>query len=69
MLESLNMSKIPDTYKMPFGTHKDEPIGGVPASYLIWLSEQKWIGKWDKVEAYINQNYELLTKEDEENES
>lgn len=41
------MSKrIPDDYKMPFGKHKGEEIGLVPASYLDWLSGQGWIERW-----------------------
>ena len=30
----------PDTYRMPFGKHKDEFLSDIPSDYLQWLSEQ-----------------------------
>lgn len=32
-----------DNDEMPFGKHKGESMGDVPASYLLWLSNQDYI--------------------------
>lgn len=52
-----------DEYRMPFGKHKGECIGEVPASYLLWLAEQDWIEKWGPVKKYIDKKYQQLEQE------
>lgn len=46
---------------MPFGQHKDEPMEKVPASYLLWLREEKCSHKG--VMSYIEENLAALAKE------
>lgn len=60
------MSKVSDDYLIPFGKHKGQKIGEVPASYLDWLSGQEWIGDWHEVDKYIRENREEIDKELEE---
>lgn len=44
---------LTDEDTMPFGKHKGELLSDVPASYLIWLSEQDWISDWPRLKNYI----------------
>ena len=54
-----------DSDLMPFGEHKDEKIGDVPADYLLWFAEQPWAMKYPRLLAYVNlgKNKEWLIKE------
>jgi protease II len=47
---------------MPFGTHKGTLMDDVPASYLAWLRDQDWIGKWPEVESYIKAHKASIDK-------
>lgn len=55
-----------DSYIMPFGKHKGQKLGDVPAGYLVWLSEQEDDGRYPKVREYIKKNLQHLVKESEE---
>ena len=57
------MTKTNDKYIMPFGKHKGEAIGDVPASYLLWFFEQVWSTKYRAVYGYIVENKKHLEKE------
>ena len=35
----MNYSPIDDSHPFPFGKHRGEPIGNMPAAYLIWAYE------------------------------
>ena len=61
-----NRPNILSGEKMPFGTHKGKFLDDVPATYLKWLSEQKWIRKWPTVRAYILRNMQTIDSEVEE---
>ena len=52
-----------DDTSMPWGAHKGVPLKDVPASYLLWLYEQKWIQDWPELHAYLKQHEELLLAE------
>ena len=59
-----------DTTPMPFGKHKGKELQEVPASYLLWLYEEKGFKKSERhqnLKAYIEDNMEVLEKEIEEN--
>jgi hypothetical protein len=32
-----------DSYRIPFGLHKNKPIGDVPIAYMRWLLSQDWL--------------------------
>lgn len=49
-----------DNQLMAFGKHKGEPIGTVPASYLLFLYENDRAGRHKK---YIEDNWEVLNQE------
>jgi Putative quorum-sensing-regulated virulence factor len=38
---------------MPFGTHKGKPLKNLPDKYIVWLSEQSWLGKWAGLCYYV----------------
>lgn len=57
--------KTTDKYIMPFGKHKGEAIGDVPAQYLLWFFEQPWSTKYRAVYGYIYENKKYLEKEAE----
>lgn len=52
-----------DDDPMPFGKHKDQKMGEVPASYLDWLHDQDWIGEWPNVLEYIVKNRDVIDLE------
>ncbi len=60
-----------DKTPMPWGKHKDELLGEVDVSYLVWLLEQDWLPKWKELHAYLIENQDAIaaehaeTKEDE----
>ena len=45
---------LTDSDVMPFGKYKDFLLGDVPASYLLWLTKQKWSKEYPALVAYIN---------------
>lgn len=51
---------------MPFGKHKGQDMENVPASYLLWLSEQDWISQWPDVKGYIDKNMAGIKKQIED---
>lgn len=55
-----------DQTPMPFGTHKDTPLGQVPAGYLDWLIGQPGIRKYPDLERYIEDNLEAIHAEIED---
>lgn len=55
---------ISDDYTMPFGKHKGERIGEVPASYLLWLFEQDDLEQTrPQLFEYISEHEEALYRE------
>jgi len=49
---------------MPFGKHKGEKLGDVPARYLLWLSEQPDVSaRLSGIIQYVEQNRAHLEKE------
>jgi len=60
---------LADKDKMPFGKHEGKPMKDVPAEYLDWLSEQDWLSKWPRVQAYIDHNRAVIDKELEDPEA
>ena len=53
-----------DSDLMPFGKHKGKPMEEVPASYLLWLSDQGDFKQRNaEMSEYIESNRELLEKE------
>lgn len=51
-----------DNDKMPFGKHKGERLEDVPASYLLWLWEQKPLSDI-RLEHYIYNSLDALKME------
>lgn len=47
--------------KMPFGAHRGTPMGEVPADYLVWLMNQKWVN--GRVKDYLTENKESIEKD------
>ena len=47
-----------DSTTMPWGVHKDVPLGKIPPSYFAWLSRQPWISEWPELERYISKRPE-----------
>lgn len=47
-------TKLNDNDKMPFGTHKNEPLGDVPDHYWIWFLKQNWCDKYPDLVEYAN---------------
>jgi uncharacterized protein (DUF3820 family) len=63
---------LTDYDPMPFGKHEGKKMIDVPAQYLIWLgsalaTQGKLPPKSYQVYEYIEENYEVLQKELEEN--
>jgi Putative quorum-sensing-regulated virulence factor len=56
-----------DSDEMPFGKHKGEKLGDVPASYLLWLADQPDVKrKYPELYAYIDEGRVHLEKETRE---
>jgi len=49
---------LDDEDEMPYGEHKGEKMGDLPAKYLIWLYENNRCSQ--KVKAYIDENMDFL---------
>ena len=47
---------LTDRDPMPFGKYEGERMENVPAAYLDWLRDQKWLKEWPAVEEYIRRN-------------
>jgi len=47
-----------DESVMPFGKYKGDPIGTVPASYLLWLYEENKC--YGEVKQYIRENMDVI---------
>ena len=54
-----------DNDLMPFGEYKGQKMANVPASYLVWLYENKKC--YGEIFGYIRDNYEVLKEEIERN--
>jgi len=52
-----------DESTMYFGKYKDDILKDVPANYLIWCGDQKWIDQHYKLKAYIEKNRAALEEE------
>jgi len=50
-----------DTSKMPFGKFKGEPMGIIPAVYLLWLYENDKC--YGEVKEYIKDNLDVIKSE------
>lgn len=50
-----------DQDPMPFGKYKGEPLERVPASYLLWLRDQRC--SHPEVKRYIEENLTVLLSE------
>lgn len=50
-----------DNSIMPFGKYEGEKLANIPASYLIWVSEQGWCK--GELKAYIDDNMDSLIQE------
>jgi uncharacterized protein (DUF3820 family) len=62
---------LTDESPMPFGKYKGTEMVNVPASYLIWLYDQRpgmkpWGEEAEAVRNYTIENYDALKKELEE---
>lgn len=57
------MIPLTDNDPFPFGAHKGKPMQEVPATYLDWLIDQPWIGRWPAVVEYITRNQVVINKE------
>jgi hypothetical protein len=51
-----------DSDLMPFGKHKNEKLGDVPASYLLWLGNQD-LRRYEALKKYIDDNRKALEME------
>lgn len=51
----MTLDKTPwtDETVMPWGKHKGTKLEDIPASYLLWCLEQKWIDGWPGLHAYL----------------
>jgi len=58
---------IKDSEIMPFGKHKGEKLANVPADYLLYMHNNCAI--FGKVKQYVDENYDLLTKEKADDEA
>ena len=55
------MDKLEDYSPMPYGKYKGRPMEDVPASYLIWLVDNKRASP--AVKEYVKENMDVLMKE------
>lgn len=42
-----------DETVMPWGPHKGLKLSEVPGTYLMWLSQQRWIHEWPGICFYL----------------
>ena len=54
------MTIYSDQSKMPFGVHGGKSLVNVPASYLLWLADQKGFDKKTPLGVYIENNRAAL---------
>ncbi len=54
-----------DNYQMPFGKHRGEKLGNVPAGYLMWLWDNNIVSvkNWNRVYWYIKENLDAIKAE------
>lgn len=55
--------ELTDDDPMPFGKHRGKKMSAVDAEYLLWIFDQPWLKKWPAVEQYIDENFDVLLKE------
>ena len=58
----MTLNKTPWTADtvMPWGEHEGTKLDDVPASYLLWLLQQRWLADWPGLYAYIKANEDTL---------
>lgn len=56
--------KLQDNDPMPFGQHQGKAMVNVPAKYLLYIYNKGWCSAWPAVSAYIQDNMEVLRKEE-----
>ena len=54
---------LTDSSSFPFGKYKGRKMKEVPAAYLDWLSDQRWLSEWPGVKAYIAANRKYINQE------
>ncbi len=61
---------LTDASPFPWGKHKGTPMKKVPADYLVWCYDQKWIREWPDLNDYLVANIKVIESElpDEEDE-
>lgn len=52
-----------DDSEMPFGKHKGEKLGDVPASYLLWLWDSGAYQPSHRLHSYIKESLSALETE------
>ena len=57
------MNSLNDNDPFPFGVHKGTLMEKVPSTYLDWLIDREWIGRWPAVVEYIERNRAVIDKE------
>lgn len=55
-----------DDTVLPWGKHKGLRMEDVPADYLLWLMEQKWLSDWPGLHAYIRKNADTIYEQAED---
>lgn len=61
---SSGVAEMKDSDVMPFGKHKGEKLGDIPASYLLWAYDQEWcVINFPLLAAYVAKNYKALEQE------
>ena len=58
---------LTDSDKMPFGKYRGREMRNVPAEYLDWLRDQRWLDdKYPQVAKYIDESELQINQELEE---
>ena len=53
-----------DETVLAWGAHKWLKLKDVPNTYLLWLSQQRWIGDWPGLNAYLHSTSVLARLEE-----
>lgn len=56
-----------EMFTMPFGVHKGQTLDEIPASYLLWIADEKFCP--EIVKAYVDLHEESLRDIEEEQDS
>lgn len=49
----LNRTPWTDDTRIMWGEHRGKLMRDIPASYLVWLLDQRWIGDWPGLHRYL----------------